>query len=39
MLTSHQASGGCPSFAGVGGFFSELLDNDTPWVARMAWAA
>ncbi|MFN7632044.1 MAG: hypothetical protein ACK6BM_12510, partial [Cyanobacteriota bacterium] len=27
MLTSHQASGGCPSFAGVGGFFSELLNS------------
>ncbi|MFN9991225.1 MAG: hypothetical protein ACK549_13410, partial [Cyanobacteriota bacterium] len=27
MLTSHQASGGCPSFAGVGRFFSELLEE------------
>jgi len=24
-LTSHQSSGGCPSFAGVDGFFCKLL--------------
>jgi hypothetical protein len=27
LLTSHQAWGGCSIFAGVGGFFSELLDD------------
>ena len=25
LLTSHHGIGGCPIFAGVGGFFSELL--------------
>jgi hypothetical protein len=25
LLTSHHGIGGCPIFAGVGGFFSDLL--------------